>query len=176
MKNEPKPADRVFLTSEVERLSTALDQARADVALLRRLTNAEADAERLAKELSKAQDDLSDAHADAILKERKAEFANLRSIAVRVTSPSGRELTALSANYTITYERLIYDGRSSDWQPQSVNGLTALSSDVRRYLVLENPNAIPAIILDLAPGDPAAALQAYFIAFQRGYMSTQVPA
>lgn len=174
MNNSNQPADRVFLTTEVERLSAALDDARADVALLLRLKNAEKDAARIAGELAVAQDALVNANVDALTAIRAAEFGNLRSLSVEALANEGGNSSALGYSYIIRYERLTYDNRSNanHWKVHSVNGFRALEPDVFRYLMLANPHTIPASIMALAPGDADAAMKAYFIALQRGYTTT----
>lgn len=176
MNNSTTPADRVYLTTEVERLSAALDNARADVALLLRLKNAEQDAKRIAGELAVAQDALMNANVDALTAIRDAEFANLRSISVATTYPSGSMPSAISARYAVTYERLTYDNQSRQnvWKLHTVNGFSGLPSEVMRYLMMARPDAIPAIIIALAPGDAEAAMDAYFLAMRRGYMTTPI--
>jgi hypothetical protein len=175
MNTATKPADRVFLTSEVERLSASLDQARADVALLRRLKDAEKDATRIAGELATAQDALVTATVDAVTTRRDAEFANLRNLSVAVSFGDKRTPSAISASYAITYERLTYDNSAhrNEWKSNTINGFSAVPMDVMRYLLLARPDAIPAAIMALAPGgDAEEAFDAYFVAMRRGYMTT----
>ena len=173
MNTATMPADRVFLTTEVERLSAALDDARADVALLLRLKNAEKDAARIAGELDAAQRALVNANVDALSAMRDVEFANLRSLSVAAVANGGGNGSALGYTYVIRYERLTYDNRSNSnhWKVNSVTGFAALEPDVFRYMMLANPQAIPAAIMALAPGDADAAMKAYFVAMQRGYTS-----
>jgi hypothetical protein len=46
---------------------------------------------------------------------------------------------------------------------------------VMRYLILAKSDAIPAVIMNLAPGgDAEEAFDAYFVAMRRGYMTTPV--
>jgi hypothetical protein len=174
MNNSTKPADRVFLTDEVQRLSAALDQARADVALLRRLKDAEKDATRIAGELVAAQEALVIANVDALTAARDAEFANIRSISVAVIPRKDSPITAIGVNYAITYERLTYDtaAHKSLWRSNTINGFSAVPMDVMRYLILAKPEAIPLAIMNLAPGGSAEdAFDAYFVAMRRGYMT-----
>lgn len=169
------PANVAFLTDAVERLSLSLDQARADVAWLRRLKDAEKDAVRISAELEAAQAELAAATAEAILKAREAEFANLRHLSVTVVPSDKSPGSIIAATYKISFEQLAYDPseKRSTWQPRTVNGFSALGHDVYRYLMLAKPDAIPPCILALAPdGDPDEAMQAYFVAMQRGYTST----
>jgi hypothetical protein len=174
MNNSNQPADRVYLTNEVERLSAALDDARADVALLLRLKNAEKDAARIAGDLSAAQNALANAIADAVTASRDVEFANLRGLSVEAVPNEGGNSSALGYSYVIRYERLTHDNRSNSnhWKVNSVTGFQALEADVFRYLMLANPHTIPASIMALAPGDADKAMKAYFVAKQRGYIST----
>jgi hypothetical protein len=175
MNNSNKPADRVFLTSEFERLSASLDQARADVALLRRLKDAEKDAARIAGELAAVQDALVTANVDALSAARDAEFGNLRNLSIIATFGDKRAPSAISASYAITYERLTYDNAAhkSLWKSNSINGFSAVPMDVMRYLILAKPDAIPLAIMNLAPGgDAEEAFDAYFAAMRRGYMTT----
>ena len=178
MKKSIKPADRVILTAEVERLSAELAQAQADVALLQRLKDAQANASRLADELAAAQDALANRLADDAGAERDARYKQFGAISVTVIPDAKRSPNALSASYSIRYDRVTYDHalKRSVMATHETLGFAGLAPDVMDYLVNAKPDAIPAIIMDLAPGDPAGALGAYFVAMRRGYLSGPVAA
>lgn len=166
-----KPADPRYLTTEVERITAELRDANADVAFLKRLKEADKAASRLAVELALAQSNLQDAIAAEGLALREAEFANFRNITVTVTPGSLNPTSLIAARYTINYERLTYDHtyRINTWKHVTVGSFGALEPDAMRYLVIGNPAAIPASILELAPENPEAALSRFMLALRRGY-------
>ena len=167
--------DLGLLTAMVGDLTERLAQADADVALLLRLKEAEATATRIRAELADAQDKRATALADAVAVERKAYYASFKDVRVDV---SGGELgiisNPLTASYTITIKRLAYNysTRNNDLVERSYNGFAALEADALGYLIDVRPDAIPAIIMELAPGNPADAIRRYHIAMQRGYLAS----
>lgn len=167
------PKDRVTLTAKVRLLIEQLDEARADVALLRRLKDAEKNAARLSAELDATQEALAVANTNQAIASRKALFANFGKLSI-VAVPVDRSTSPLAARYTITCERLTYDSttRESTMQPVSYSDFDCLPHDVFAYLVEVKADAIPASILSLAAdGDPATALQEYLRGKKRGYLT-----
>lgn len=161
--------DLGLLTALVEDLTERLAQADADVVLLVRLKEAEATATRIRAELLAAQDKRAEAIADAAKQERMARYASFKD--ARVDASEGAN--ALSASYTITIKRLAYNyaTRQNDLVERTYQGFEALEADALGYLIDVRPEALPAILMDLAPGDPATAMRRYYQAKQRGYLA-----
>lgn len=51
-----------------------------------------------------------------------------------------------------------------------MQGFDALDDVAYEYLVTVKPEAIPAAIMELAPGNPQEAFGLYFVGKQRGYV------
>jgi hypothetical protein len=94
------------LHNQISELTSALNASRADVALLQRLKHAPATVKRIAAELDALTENLNEARVDADTARRAAFAANFRNMRV-VQAGDG---TNLSASYTITYERLCWNG------------------------------------------------------------------
>lgn len=163
-------------TSEIRNaLATAtldLNKARDDAALFERLQRAAGEAKRLQALCTKLTTDLA-AGEDREAKEAKAALARMfRKLEIIVGRPADRNLSALSARYTIQYEQLAWDGdaRESVWQTRRIEGLSAVPDDVWDYLFAHCPGSLPSLITDLAPGDPYQALERYFLALRRGFI------
>lgn len=165
--------DLGLLTALVQDIGDRLNLAEADVALLQRLKGAEPTALRLRDELADAQSKLSLAMTNAVTEQRKALYSNFKDIRVSVAIGEGQSNNALSNRYTITITRMAYDSRTrqSDWVDTVTEGFGALDADARGYLMEVRPDALPAIIMDLAPGDPATAMGLYYRGMQRGFIA-----
>ena len=161
--------DLGLLTAMVEDLTERLAQADADVALLVRLKEAEATATRIRAELLTAQDKRAEAIADAAKQERMARYASFKD--ARVDASDGAN--ALAARYTITIKRLAYNysTRQNDLVERTYHGFEGLDADALGYLIDVRPEALPTILMALAPGDPANAMRRYYQAKQRGYLA-----
>jgi hypothetical protein len=164
--------DLGLLTAMVSDVAERLAEAEADVALLLRLKEAQATAARLRGELSAAEDKRAEALADTIAEERKARYASFKDVRVDTSIGTGTS-DALSARYTITFKRLAYNysTRANDLVERSYHGFQAIEADALGYLIEVRPDALPAMISELAPGDPAKALQRYLSGMQRGYVA-----
>jgi len=159
--------DRAALVSAVERLGADLEQAKADVALLQRLKDAEANAKRLAGELRAAQDELSTAIAEATEAKREAEFAKFKDITV--TEEQGNGSSVLHSSFTIVVTALSFDGATHEEQRTYI-GFGQLPGDALSYLIEKRPDRIPASITALSPNDPYEAFDTYFAGLRRGYL------
>jgi hypothetical protein len=155
------------LHTQISELTSALNASRADVALLQRLKDAPASVKRIAAELDALTKKLNEARVDADKAKRAAFAANFRNMRV-VQAGDG---TGLSASYTITYERLCWNGYGNDWTATTVPGFAALEQNAMRYLLEFAPEKLPLFINDLAPGDPYTAMDRYLVALRRGYLS-----
>ncbi len=125
-----------------------------------------------ANELDRALKDAKDRFA-AALADEQVEARNLRLSRfsdIRVEVRPGDNL--LSTSFTIKYMRETWDmaAKSSPPKQHECNGFAALDDDAYAYLITKKPSAIPAAIMELAPGKPADAMDLYFRAKQRGYV------
>lgn len=160
--------DRAALTATVERVGAELIQAAQDVALLQRLKNAEADAKRLAVELRAAQEDLVQANAAEVQAHRAAAYASFKDITV---SGGAADVSLLDTTFVITVTGLTYNGWETVPQILTYSGFRTLPSQALGYLLEVHPEQIPAKIKALAPGDNYEALDRYFAALRRGYLT-----
>lgn len=160
------------LVSAVERIGAELEQAQRDVALLQRLKAAEANAERLAAELRKAQDELAEAMAAEVRARLDAKFAGFHDITVTESNPHNSS-GVLQTAFGITVTRQSFNGYGEAPETFTYAGFRALPSDALEYLVVKHPERIPASIMELAPNDPEEAFGAYFMGLRRGYLSVR---
>lgn len=158
--------DRAALVAAVERLGADLEQAKADVALLQRLKDAEGNVKRLTAELAKAQDELTNELANATQARRKAEFAKFRDITV--TEDQGRGIGPLHATYKITVKAMSFGERAEETEQEWI-GFNGLPTDVLHYLIDQHPERIPASIMALG-SDPYEAFDTFFAGKRRGYL------
>lgn len=174
MNSDNIPPMRLALLADVDGLKAAHAIAVEDAATFKRLSQAASEVTRLASAVSAAQDALT----SYALAEARADldklFSKYGDIAVSVTTPAGGTPSAIGSRYIITYDMRTYDHntRRSDFAKHTANGFLALDREVMAYLVSRKPEAIPALIMDLAPRDPETAFNRYFIHLQRGYMRT----
>lgn len=127
----------------------------------------------LAAAVETAKNELAMAEAAEIRAARERLLSTFSDISVSVSYPAGREGMLLSAGFLITYERLTYSmsERANLPKQYTCNGFAVLPDEAYAYLVEVKPEAIPAEIMALAPGDPREAFNQYFMAKQRGYLS-----
>ena len=121
--------------------------------------------------IDKALNDAKDRFATALADEQ-AEARNLRLSQfsdIRVETKRGDNLSG--NGYLIHYTRNTWDMAQNATvpKPHTCNGFTALDNDAYDYLVSVKPQAIPAEIMALAPGDPQEAMSAYLAGKARGY-------
>jgi hypothetical protein len=165
---------RLALMADVAELKATHALAVDDAATFKRLSDAAKEVTRLNTAVASAQDALT-AYAIA---ETRAEmdklFSKFGDITVTVATAEGETPNAIGCRYSIAYEVRTYDHhtRRSDFAQRIVHGFGALDREVMAYLVERKPEVIPALIMDLAPGDPDMAFNRYFVGMQRGYMQT----
>lgn len=126
----------------------------------------------LEADIADAQEELSTTLADEVEERRKAMLGIFSDISIAVSYPPDREGMLLSAGFTITYERLAFDMKANRSVPtiHTCNGFDALPDPVWDYLLEVRGEAIPAAIMELAPGEPRKAFVEYFKAKWRGYL------
>ncbi len=163
------------LADRITSISTDLHAAKADIALLQRLKDAEINAKRLARELKDTQQDLATALANEHDAKQKAAFANIRKMAITPSAPVGDANPGLlKMTFAVTYETLSYDysTRQNVWKAASAFGINYLQAAELAYLTEAKPEIIPQRIMDLAPGKPAEAVSRYIQAVSRGYLAS----
>ena len=149
-----------------------LQRAREDAALFDRLSNARSEIARLQKAGSALTATLSKQLDQEAAAEKKAADARFRNLSVATTYPNSlRPSGLLAARFAIRWEgpSWNYQTRETEYREFSADGFPALPNDVYAYLMEHRPDVIPSIIMDLAPGDPQAAMDRYFSARRRGY-------
>ena len=160
------------LMETVERLTLELSAVAADVALSKRLRDAEPSFNRIAAEIADAKEQLAQTMAGELAANRAALFIGYRNISVETSFRGSGSPHALAATYLIKYEKLIYNSRTreNDWTPIEIEGFKALDPEPYAFLSEQHPERIPALIADLSPGNPADGLAKYFIGMRRGYL------
>lgn len=161
-----------FIRTLLSENARELSAARADAALLARLQSAPAAIIRLqaeGAELTKALDNTLSQEGSAAKDKRKASVRNLNIVTVM----PDRENSALKAAFKITWEAPAYDSgtRQSEWKLHSADGFDALDDRVYSYMMEFKPELIPAVIMELAPRDPQLAMERFFFAKRKGYVS-----
>jgi hypothetical protein len=164
---------KIELTERVERLSSELQQAQADLALLKRLQGAKAEVERLSHELRAAQEQLATSTASEIETRRRERLASFQRISV---SESGAHDGLLHCRFDIEVTRLQWDGHESVPSTQVYHGFEGLPRDALEHLIEQHAELIPSSIAALAPGKPWDAFSRYFVARRRGYFTGAVAA
>ncbi len=155
------------IASEIEALRSDLAKVQAAIPIVGKA------AATKAQDISKAIDDAKEryaaAMADEVLAARKARLAKFSDMTVSYPD-DGRGL--LKIPFTIRYTKPAYDSVKKATVPKlfKVDGFNnlRLSGDAWDYLMSDRPDAIPPQIMALAPGDPVAAMDRYFIGLKRG--------
>jgi hypothetical protein len=129
-----------------------------------------------ANKLDKALNDAKDRFATALADEQ-AEARDLRLSAfkdISVETKPGDNL--ISTGFVIRYTRDTWDYTINQTVPtqHECNGFAALDNTAYEYLISIKPQAIPAVIMALAPGDPQEAISTYLAGKARGYFKGRV--
>jgi len=125
-----------------------------------------------ADEVAKALEDAKDRFADALANqgevEREERLKNFTDI--RIVASPGKNL--MNTEFMIYYTRKTWNNDAKESLPKvhECRGFAALDDAAYEYLVTVKPEAIPAEIKALAPGNPQEAFGLYFIGKQRGYV------
>ena len=125
-------------------------------------------ADDVAKALADAKDRFADALANQAEFEREARLRHFTDI--RVVASPGHNV--MNTAFTIYYTRKTWDNDAKESLPKvhECRGFDALDDVAYEYLVTVKPEAIPAAIMELAPGNPQQAFGLYFVGKQRGYV------
>ena len=169
-----QPVNAFEIAGRIASITAELAAANADVALLQRLKDAEANADRLTAELATAQDSAAKVQADANNVKRQEAFARIRNMTITAITPSDNPNAGLLATrFAVTYETVAYDSstRCTVWRVASAPNIDRLPNEALAYLTEATPEIIPAAIMALAPDSPAQAVGSFIQAIRRGYMN-----
>ena len=131
-------------------------------------------ANEIDKALKNAKDRFATALADEQGEARSQRLARFSDIRVEVKPGDNLNTTG----FLIKYMRDTWDITANASVPKEheCNGFSALDDDAFDYLVTVKPQAIPAVIMALAPGKPREAFTLYMQGKQRGYFTTALAA
>ena len=168
------PVNAFEIASRINAATAELAAANADVALLQRLKDAEANADRLTAELATLQDSAATALANANEAKRQEAFARIRNMSITAITPNDNPTAGLLATrFAVTYETVSYDSgtRRTVWLVANAPNINYLPIDALAYLTEATPEIIPAAIMALAPDSPAQAVRSFIQAIRRGYIT-----
>lgn len=174
MTNTADLSERSRVADErLTRVTAELTAAQDDVALLERLSGAQARVKSLLLEQETAMEEAEAARAAQQAQREEARFAGL--IDVNVTkrdTPGSPSASVTRAQFVITYTRSDYDFQTGGNRPteHSATGFMAVPDNVFAFLIAKHPEKIPPEIMALCPGNPTAAFERYFMALRRGYV------
>lgn len=159
------------IATEIETLSADLLKVNSSIDLIGKVAIDKAN--EIDKALKDAKDRFATALADEQVEARTQRLARFSDIRVEVKP--GDNL--LSTSFVIKYMKDTWDmqAKASPPKQHECNGFAALDDDAYEYLVTQKPQAIPAIIMALAPGKPEQAMALYFQGQRRGYLSGTDP-
>ena len=166
-----QPANAFEIASRINAATAELAAANADVALLQRLKDAEANTDRLTVELANLQDSANMARATDNDAKRQEAFARIRNMSITAIAPGDNpNPSLLQTRFAVTYETVSYDSstRRTVWLVANAPNINHLPNEALAYLTEATPQIIPAGIMALAPDSPVDAVRSY-IRGQRGY-------
>ncbi len=154
------------IANEIQALDTQLAKINALVDLIGQPAILKAD--EVVKALNDAKERFADALANQATEDRKARLKGFSGIRV-VTKPGDNLLDTV---FTIHYTRNTWDIKLNESVPKEheCSGFSQLDDAAYDYLVTVKPEAIPAAIMNLAPGNAQDAFGLYFMAKKRGYV------
>ena len=160
------------IEARINTLLDELDAAHADVELLRRLKDAEANSKKLSADLTQARKELADALAEIAKAKADARFANFRDITVtEIRGDKGSNV--LGYAYTITVTKAANHGQGEFEQVLTFPGFKAIPEDALSYLIERHPERIPVAIRELGE-DVYEAFDTYFAGMRRGFINKAV--
>lgn len=169
-----QPVSAIEIARRIESITAELAGANADVALLQRLKDSEANVDRLTAELAAAQFTMDTAQANELKAKQREAFARIRNMKITAIAPSDNPTAGLLATkFAVTYETVAYDPstRCTVWRIASAPNINYLPIEALAYLTEATPELIPAVIMALAPDNPAQAVASFIQAVRRGYMN-----
>ena len=169
-----QPVNANEIEGRIASITAELAAANADVALLQRLKDAEANADRLTEELADLHDSAAKVQTDANDAKRQEAFARIRNMSITAITPNDNPTAGLLASrFAVTYETVAYDSstRCTVWRVASAPNIHHLPNEALAYLTEAKPELIPAGIMALAPDSPTEAVRSFIQAIRRGYMN-----
>jgi hypothetical protein len=160
------------IANEIEALDAQLIKINALVELIGEPAVLKAD--EVAKALVNAKERYADALANKATVEREERLKGFTNICVDTTP--GENL--MNTTFIIRYTRLSWDMSINESVPKEhkSTGFAGLDDAAYEYLVTKKPEAIPAQIMALAPGNPHDAFSLYFIGKKRGHFNGEAAA
>jgi hypothetical protein len=157
--------DIALIATEVETLEADLLKVNATIDLIGK--PAIDAANTIDTALADAKGRLGTALANQIEIERGQRMRGFSNISVDVRP--GENL--ISTGFVIRYTRDTWDVALGQTVPieHKCNGFAALADNAYEYLMTIKPEAIPTVIMALAPGEPEKALSIYLQGKARGY-------
>ncbi|MGK6322297.1 hypothetical protein ACMGDM_04360 [Sphingomonas sp. DT-51] len=155
----------MLIAAEIESLSADLLKVNATIDLIGKPAITKAN--EIAKALADAKERLASALTDEQTEARNIRLSQFSDI--RVDVRSGDSL--MDTGFTIHYSQMAWDMSLGETvaKPHTCNGFTNLADNAYEYLITVKPEAIPAQIMALAPGDPERAMSVYLAGKARGY-------
>jgi len=164
--------DLAAIANEIEILNANLLKVNATVDLIGKPAILKAN--EISTTLNDAKERFSTALADQVMAERDKRLNRFSDISVE--KRPGESLT--STGYIIRYTQDAWDVSLNQTvpKPHVCNGFAALADAAYEYLVTKKPDAIPAEIMALAPGNPQQAMSVYLAGKARGFFKGAVAA
>lgn len=154
------------IANEIETLDAQLLKIKDLVELIGKPAILKAD--EVAKALEDAKERFAEALTNQASVEREERLKNFTDI--RIVASPGSNL--MNTAFTIYYTRKAWDNDVKESLPKvfECKGFAGLDDAAYEYLVTVKPEAIPAEIMALAPGNAQEAFGLYFVGKQRGYV------
>jgi hypothetical protein len=155
------------IANKIETLNTSMSKIKDLVDLIGEPAVIKAD------EVTKALDDAKERFATALANqatvEREERLKNFTDI--RIVASLGKNL--MNTEFMIYYTRKTWNNDAKESLPKvhECRGFAGLDNAAYEYLITVKPEAIPAEIMALAPGNPQEAFMLYLVGKQRGYVT-----
>jgi hypothetical protein len=155
------------IANKIETLNTSMSKIKDLVDLIGEPAVIKAD------EVPKALDDAKERFATALANqatvEREERLKNFTDI--RIVASPGKNL--MNTEFMIYYTRKTWNNDAKESLPKvhECRGFAGLDNAAYEYLITVKPEAIPAEIMALAPGNPQEAFMLYLVGKQRGYVT-----
>lgn len=154
-----------IVAQEIAALKDSITKANAAIHIFGEPAIAKVD--ELEKQLAEAKERFAGALCNEAIEARTKRLAKFSDISI-VTKPGDN---LISTGFVIRYMQDTWDISRNETVPKQheCNGFAALSNDAYEYLLAVKPEAIPAEIMALAPGNPEEAMSVYMAGKARGY-------
>jgi hypothetical protein len=169
----PQPVNAIEIAGRVASITAELAAAKSDVALLQRLKDAEANADRLTDELASLHDSAAKVQCNVDNAKRQEAFARIRNMSITAITPTDNpNASLLQTRFAVSYETVAYDSgtRCTVWRVANAPNINHLPNEALAYLTEAKPELIPAGIMALAPDSPTQAIRTFIQGIRRGYL------